>query len=213
MSVKQTNTELFGHLKEQIEFLQRSAQAFDEGFTSEAKRLATTLRVLLHDTTASSSLLMLLGKKKIQFYNTNKKNSNKNQIQPTGFLQLKLSVINGKSEASYHAPLDDRPPSINANKKTDFLSWWNEKIIEDEQGNKFSRKDLVLFVSNKDGGAHIDPNLSDAYAALSRFNSLGWKASDSDGQNRDLQGLELVCVRQICHEVLKSLKDEFPQFF
>ncbi|MFP3702034.1 hypothetical protein SB758_41815, partial [Burkholderia sp. SIMBA_013] len=44
-------------LSEQLGFLKRSALAFDEGEASEAKRVAVSLRVLLHDTPASESLL------------------------------------------------------------------------------------------------------------------------------------------------------------
>ena len=44
-------------LREQIGFIERSAAAFDEGHEEEAKRIAVVLRVLLHDTPQSTSLL------------------------------------------------------------------------------------------------------------------------------------------------------------
>ncbi|MFJ5956563.1 hypothetical protein ACIQC5_11475 [Paenarthrobacter sp. NPDC092416] len=44
-------------LVEQLEFLDSSCAAYDSGSRSEAKRLATTVRVLLHDTKQSTSLL------------------------------------------------------------------------------------------------------------------------------------------------------------
>ena len=59
MKIRQTEEELKSHLKEQIQFLLKSAQSYDEGFTSEAKRLAVVIRVLLHDTKKSKSLLTL----------------------------------------------------------------------------------------------------------------------------------------------------------
>ncbi len=65
MKVRQTKDELESHLREQIEFLKRSSQAYDEGYTSEAKRLAVAIRLLLHDTQNSTSLLTLLEKKDI----------------------------------------------------------------------------------------------------------------------------------------------------
>ena len=54
--IDQSLHELINHLKEQILFLKASASAFDEGFDGEAKRLAVTVRVLLHDTNNSISL-------------------------------------------------------------------------------------------------------------------------------------------------------------
>jgi len=48
---------------EQIGYLQRSAQHFDDGHEDEALRLATSLRVLLHDTPKSVSLFTYTGRK------------------------------------------------------------------------------------------------------------------------------------------------------
>src|SRR5215203_4924840 len=58
-----TKQELEALLDEQIGFLERSAAAFDDGKDGEAKRLAVTLRVLLHDAKNSHSLLGQLGRK------------------------------------------------------------------------------------------------------------------------------------------------------
>lgn len=52
---------------EQIQFLEASAMAFDQGFEGEAKRLAVTVRVLLHDTDRSHALLGQINKKPALF--------------------------------------------------------------------------------------------------------------------------------------------------
>lgn len=111
----------------------------------------------------------------------------------------------------YVAPLDDLSPSRDKNKKRSFDNWWARLIIyEDNKSNTFTRKDLVLVVANKEGGAHVDPYLDQAYADLSRFNSLGWKLFVY-GEEKDFNNtLILPSIRQIAHEVLKTLKDEFP---
>ena len=74
----------------------------------------------------------------------------------------------------YVAPLDDGPPSRYNKPRKRFDEWWNAVIILDEGGQKFTRKDLVLALANKEGGAHVDPELDAAYGALSRSGSLGW---------------------------------------
>ena len=62
--ISQTQNELLGHLAEQIIFLINSSNSFDDGFQCEAKRVATTIRVLLHDNPPHSvSLLTQLNKK------------------------------------------------------------------------------------------------------------------------------------------------------
>lgn len=74
MPVKITQEELAKHLAEQIGFLQSSAKLYDLGNETEAKRMAVTLRVLLHDTKTSSSLLGQMHlKKKMQFVSTARK--------------------------------------------------------------------------------------------------------------------------------------------
>jgi hypothetical protein len=57
---KKDRSVLLANLAESIDFLNLSASSFDNGYEAEAKRLAVTLRVLLHDTAQSHSLLGLL---------------------------------------------------------------------------------------------------------------------------------------------------------
>ncbi|MBB3835664.1 hypothetical protein FHR55_003924 [Xanthomonas arboricola] len=58
-------------LLRQLKYLQSSAKLFDAGDHDEANRLATVMRVLLHDTAKSKSLLGLLGiKDDLKFIDT-----------------------------------------------------------------------------------------------------------------------------------------------
>lgn len=45
------------HLRRQLDFLGRSAAAYDAGHADEAVRIATTIRILIHNTQSSTSLL------------------------------------------------------------------------------------------------------------------------------------------------------------
>ena len=49
------------HLGRQLQFLHQSCASYDGGFFDEAIRMATVMRVLLHDTKHSTSLLKHLG--------------------------------------------------------------------------------------------------------------------------------------------------------
>jgi len=69
--IKRAPEELRDQLREQYGFLQRSAAAYDSGFEGEAMRLATTLRVLLYDGGSSRSLLRQLQvKDRLRFQDT-----------------------------------------------------------------------------------------------------------------------------------------------
>lgn len=95
------------HLNEQLEFLKRSAAAFDEGFTDEAKRLATVVRVLVHDTRTSHSLLNQLDIKNVDFHDTAIALEDGNKASEYGLLQIALGENSaGENTTGFFAPLD-----------------------------------------------------------------------------------------------------------
>ncbi|GFO81541.1 MAG: hypothetical protein A49_11680 [Methyloceanibacter sp.] len=116
-----------------------------------------------------------------------------------------VAISIGPSSVAYLPVLDDIPPIYNWNKVI-FDVWWNQPIVCDKQRRKMSRKDLVLALANKDGGAHVDPELDEIYASLSRQNSLGWEWVSEEGTRDPDSGPELACLRQISHELEKSLR-------
>jgi hypothetical protein len=193
-----TTDKLEGHLEEQIDFLKLSAEAFDRGFTGEAKRLAVTLRVLLQDTNNSKSLLGQLGKKNLQFFDTTYEPRASNMMPYHGLVGM---VLKTGARAAYRAPLDDRPHEP---RQIPFDPWWTNAAIVDVQGRKISRKDLILTAANQDGGAHVDPGLDERYAELAEGSGLGFMSVSADGRKL-MQGAERAAIRQIAHEVLKTL--------
>ena len=86
----------------------------------------------------------------------------------------------------------------------DFDSWWNKPVFVDKQGHILTRKDLILTAANQDGGAHVDPSLDETYANLSR-KGLDLIVNHGTGE-KILDKPERVAIRQIAHEVLKTLK-------
>lgn len=208
---KQTEEDFKKHLGEQIGFLSRSASAYDEGYESEAKRMAIVLRVLLYDNgNRSVSLLTHLNKKEILFYDTARDLDPLNILAESTLTYMMMTI--GESEQCKYLPILDEPQISIADKKVSFEEWWNKNIIKDMQGNTFSRGKLINSVCNKDGGAHIDAKLNENYANLTRNNSFGitYELKNSSGP---IPGVELASIRQITHEVLKSLKDEFQEYF
>ena len=198
----QSTTELYAHLADHLHFLETSSHAFDMGYEGEAKRLATSLRVLLHDTQKSKSLLGQLNKKDVLFLDTSIEFNPNNHLTHSGLTSVQISA----NEAKFIPFLDDKP--VGNVKRIEFEKWWNKIVIVDDQRNKIRRKDLVLYLSNQDGGAHVDPNLDETYARLSRQNSLGWLVETKNSNGfQTLGGSHFASVRQIAHEVLSTLRD------
>lgn len=199
-----TRADLVEHLRDQIAFLHASAKAFDAGSEGEAKRLATVLRVLLHDTSRSASLLGQLGlKEKISYVDTASPINPRNLLATPGLVMMQMSSEEG---GSYIAPLDNLSPErVQPNKP--FPDWWEQPVTKDSGGNLFSRKDYVLTASNKEGGAHVDHSLDAAYADLTKNNALGCVYSTGAGPEQPMdRNPAFASVRQIAYEVEQTFK-------
>jgi hypothetical protein len=198
----QTHDDFKEHLHDSIGFLNLSCESFDSGFLGEAKRLATTIRVLLHDTQKSQSLLGLLGVKDIIKYTTTAIIDNQmNSAGHVGLVGFRL----GSGGPAYWAPLDKGPPSRYNRPTCTFEAWWTEQVINDRSGGVFTRRDLILALVNKEGGAHVDPQLDEPYAALKSGKSLGFQVSNGI-TSHPISDVQLHSVRQIAYELLHTFK-------
>jgi len=153
---KQSEGDLKEQLNEQIGFIKRSAELYDRGYPEEAKRIALNVRILVHDTTNSLSLLKQLNMINItKFFDTSMKRI-KDDIDKTAWHCLTLI------HANKHIPILDW--NIKSAKKVNFEEWWNSVVLVDSPGNEFTRKQLILYVADQNGGAHVDPKLDEIYA-------------------------------------------------
>jgi len=200
----QSKEELQEHLRDTLQAVELSAHAFDEGHDGEAKRLAAAIRVLVHDTRSSKSLLGQLGLKTIPFYDTSIPRHPKTIPTYNGITAINMTL----EGAVYVAPLDDLLPG-SPPRQVSFEQWWHGVIFVDRGGHETTRGDLILAIANKDGGAHVDPVLDEKYANLSRRNALAWRFSGPRG-DVPLTGPEKAAMRQIAHEVLKTLNPAMP---
>ena len=211
-----TDNDLNQHLKDEIEILTSLSKSYDEGAKNAAKILSLRIRVLIQDTKIQRSLLDQLGRKNILFYDTASDFPNDPHVKVIGpfhgFIGNKMGInADGSSILEWVPWLDNTPPYYR-HKKVPLQQWLDKVVIVDGNNNRFTREDLILCVCDKDGGAHIDPQIDKDYADLSRHNSMGWRLM-KDGLGVDEEGPHLACIRQIAHEVIKTLRDEFPQAF
>ena len=145
-------------LAEQLGFLKSSLEAYKNGTEAEALRIATTIRVLVHDTDRSTAFLK--------------------QIDPN---YLDLTILDTPSPSKPPLALYGIGVSVSAEKGaqpvTDLLNphlqlvplkqWWTRPVLVFPDGNgqrvSFSRKKLLLVLANQEGGAHVDPDVPPAY--------------------------------------------------
>jgi hypothetical protein len=150
MGYQLTPDDLVERLREQMGFLERSSESFDRGFEDEAKHLAVVIRVLLHDTGSSHSLLGLRGvKDSLAFLDTAVPIIPDNLLPTIGLASLRVTTGVG---AAYVALLGNRPCQPG---EKPFITWWNDPVTKDNVGRLFARRDYVLNVANEEGrGTH-----------------------------------------------------------
>jgi len=193
-------------VKNHVWFLVSSSKAFDAGHEHEGLRLAVSLRVLMHETAASSSLLGQLGlRDQIEYFDTALTAPHGAQLLPGSRLALMTMGDNAR-----YIPRLCRPPI--PDRWIDRRRWWDrDEVIEDVRGETFTRKDLVLFAANEDGGAHVDPELTPRYEALTRGNAFGWRLHGPQGEFDWANGPALPSMRMIAHEMLVTLQRAVPE--
>lgn len=228
--VRQTADELRAHIVEQMSFLEASAHLYDMGRTAEAKRLAVAIRVLFHTNrnrqgrvTSHGLVDQVMGLEQVRLLDTAGEADPFNLMPACLLTWMTMTVENGSVSAAYTAYLDTYPrgrieppqvlvaveaklghPLAAPGTVRRFDDWWTTAVVRDDTGHPFSRRDLVLALANKDGGAHVDPDTGDAYGRLSRSNSLGWVLSADAGDALPLSSPVPSAVRQIAFEVLTS---------
>lgn len=184
-------------LNRQLRFLNASCEAFDAGHLDEAIRIATCLRVLFHQTEASTSLLTHIEATNIKLLSTT--------VDPEPgtvfFIGMGILQLNGNA-MEYVPALDDGPP---INRLLPFEKWWNQTIMILD-GHKIGRSDLVRDAANKDGGAHVAEKLTTRYIALSSSGSIGSFTSTYAGVENEqaIESAHLISLRQLGFEVLHS---------
>jgi hypothetical protein len=209
MDIVQSKSDLEQQLEEQLQLLKSLSGLYDKGDIVVAKSIATCVRVLLYNTNNSHALLFQIDKQGIKFFDTNGAEHemiNKENGKRIGNYSGIVGAGVGKNK---YIPYLDEPIPGHA-KYVSLSEYWNRVILVDGQGNSFTRSDIVLAVSNKDGGAHVDPSLDEKYIKLSRKNSMGFRS----GMGNDLkkfEGVELAVIRQIGHELIRTLDPDSPQ--
>ncbi|MDQ0276565.1 hypothetical protein QO003_000868 [Arthrobacter silviterrae] len=196
MAVKRTQADLLESARTQMGFLVDSCASFDQGKTNDALRIATSLRVLLHHNPARGTHALLAQCEMLEnlFIRDTFGGSLLGGI-PNDMLFIHTRVVDdeGKLEPKFQPRLWGKggltvtpPPTAQLHALLQhvrlprgprfhqpFLEWWNQIILQDQLSSTFTRQDIVLGLANKDGGAHVDPILTDKYYALTRQNSIG----------------------------------------
>ena len=212
-------------LSHQLYFLKTSLSLYETN-EAEAKRLATTLRVVFHDTKHSFSLAEQLGiKSSIQFLEPKVPIDAFAYWELSGPMTLDIIADNFIPQSPYTGlvakrivvdetvvsvkflPLFLNPQYNDNHRKVGFESWWDSIIFDDKHGIKLKRCDAVLMVANKDGGAHVDPNIPKEYLD---FKNRSLLPIDYNGQPLEFDTIPIyAAIAQIAHEAIEAIESFF----
>lgn len=198
---------LLTRLGEQTDFLLASARGFYEGNFAESLRIAAHLRTLVHESGTSKPLLR--------------------QVRSDG---LDLQILDNVGETkqpgeevfSFSVGLRvDKPavfPSVDLEstnyKRCSIGAWWNRQVFafwsQGQQGISkwmtYTRRQVILILANKEGGAHVDSEIDHAYAILLTDQPLHF---EFEGIAVETPDLARFLTAQSGVEMLECLKRNF----
>jgi hypothetical protein len=202
--MSQPKEQLLLKLREQMELLHTSVIAFYNGRFAEALRIATSIRVLVHESGSSKPLLKL--------------------IRPDG-LTLQIPAYTegarlGEDQVILFAvgirlgPGTTVAPAVDVHSSHYSLTtvgpWWERPVFrfQSKVGTQltYSRKRVVLILANREGGAHIDPNEDPDYVRLLTDEPLSFMYN---GARLETPDLARYLVAQSGVEMLECLKRNF----
>jgi hypothetical protein len=211
-------------LEQQVSFLVDSCHAYDNGNFAQAKMMSAIIRTIVKDpepnpnnkrkSNTVSLLTHLKKKENMKFYNTGfEAKKAKINLNLVGIVTVpcKLPTITKQTDNIY-LPLFETSQQVDLRWLT-FDDWWKSEIIVSETESFtsiFTRKRIVLTMAEQDGGNHVDAKgkvdkeyLELATAAKTYFNHV-----DPSGNESPIINLHFALVRQIAHELVKSLIKE-----
>jgi hypothetical protein len=229
-TVEQARDGLLQQLAEQRRFLAVSCIAYDAGDQAEARRIATSLRVLLHDLGSARGLLVRLDTRdQIGWLDTAGSMLPLVPGVQTPLVFLKVDARLHWSQSSWLPTLDgwdrrlqERPRLPRDVEETlarmraehslrsrggwlPFAQWWAADILRDVDGQTFTRASVVKALANADGQEGNDPVLDETYRRLSRPDSYGRAMKLEEGSSVPLISPAPASVRQVAFEVETSL--------
>lgn len=186
-------------LLRQLGFLERSCISFDAGHRDEGIRIATSLRVLFHDTGRSTSLISHLNGTHIRLLSTVPNFEGSNHIvhwQGIGVYRL--------AEGRYRLI-----PGLSDEETFGFLQlkeWLSQIVWVLRSDLVLTRASIILNAANRDGGAHVDKELAEEYSTLvsGKENVVAhYRTEEKEWTEPFLDG-HLVALRQMAYEVMNS---------
>jgi hypothetical protein len=201
---KRSAAEVMDMLEDEIKILRRSCDGMIAANDWDAQLVALSVCKIVYDKGRSQVSLLTQLDPKSDFYFLSSRHYWKDTVDP------KTPLASNRTPREDHELPRFQPHDVFTIKDGYYLlsfdAWWEEPVLTDVDGRKFSRKNIVLQLRNK-RAAHSDPERepADFYNAVLGLSS-GFECSIDDGPRQRIPGSPLLVT--LCHigeELLATL--------
>ncbi|HEV2223863.1 MAG TPA: hypothetical protein VGR84_12755 [Candidatus Acidoferrales bacterium] len=201
--MKRSRENIEARLREQSDFLRRSAVAFYEGNFAESVRIAGTIRTLVYESGRCKPLL---------------KQARSNGLDLQISEHVSEARQSGEELFNFAAGIRIDPgiavyPSVDLESshytRCSIGAWWNRRVFSFRSDGKqmiYTRSKVILTLANMEGGAHVDDRVDPAYAKLLTDQPLTF---ESAGVLIETPDLARFLAAQSGVEMLECLKRNF----
>jgi hypothetical protein len=208
--MKRRKEDFLGMLREQAGFLRRSLDAFYQGDFEEAVRIATTIRLLVHEKGGSKPLLKSVRPDGLDLPILDYSE----QERPEGEPVLRIVVGIRPGPGASVAPSVDLSSAHYA--RTSIGAWWDRTVFGFRPPGQakivVQRRKIILILADKEGGAHVDPSQDAEYVTLLVDGPLRFEFDAGGLIGKvpvDTPNLARFLAAQSGAEMLESLKRNF----
>ena len=211
LKYEKSKHEVYLSLVTQCRLLLLAIQAYDHGHQVATLWMANGIYTICSDRGKShKSIIKSLGKKQLSYVrSTSVRGINERNIIP----QALLAKISIKEDQISYTPREIGHISRDEFGKLSIENWLNEKILKNSGQNELSRLDLVKWMRDTLGGAHVDADPKNKNAFFHLHTSQVAEFVNSSGEEiRPTVVGEVASMRQIAHELLYSLCEQTELF-
>lgn len=199
-AIRRSALECLAHYELIIRRIGNLCVDFDSKQLIDPGSMALQLRLLVSDSSKHSggrSVMNLIGVTNDQkILSTLPQRISETTISSMGFLGLRVR----DGEPNWYAPLGE----AQGDRRLLTTGNWLEEAIFKTGSITFTREKLIKVIANKEGGAHLDPNIDPEYFEIARDNGAGWKFNIGTGEEIPLGDPFPAMLRQLCYEILMT---------
>lgn len=190
---------MFEKFQEQIDFIEKAVKFYDKGDWQSIKIASAPMRTLFYAQRSSKPLIEMIDSFTPEMVSSTR-------ITKEAFLYdgpvtpvLFHNTFNKQIEPVYLPLL-----GMDEIRVIPFENWINGRLLFDKN-EEFTRHDLIKFIANKDGGAHVDQKIEEKYYNLSHnLHQPALSINTAGNVTYTYKNLHLALLRQMAHEALAS---------